>query len=161
MDAQDPYAQGRVRRARPDESDFLTDLVFRSKAHWGYLPDYMETWRGDMLVTPEKIAAEDVYVYERGGVVMGYVALCHLDDETLELDDLFVAPEGIGHGIGRVLWEQAVAVGRRLGCRWMVWDADPFAEPFYRHMGAHSVGFAQSAYYPERILPKMVYALAG
>ncbi|MCK6581214.1 MAG: GNAT family N-acetyltransferase [Anaerolineae bacterium] len=159
MDAQDPYSRGGLRRARLDESALLTDLVFRSKAYWGYLPEYLETWREEMRVTPEKIAEEQVYVYEQGGRVIGYLALRPLDPETMELDDLFVAPEGIGQGVGRRLWDQAVALGRSEGFRRMIWDADPFAEPFYRHMGAQTVGFKSSTYFPERLLPRMVYDL--
>lgn len=148
-----------IRRARLDESALLSDLLFRSKAHWGYLPEFLDTWRSQLVLSPEKIASGHVYVAEEDGQVLGYLALNALEGEMIELDDLFVSPEAMSNGVGRRLWDQAVKVGRDLGYCCMEWDADPFAEPFYRHMGAYAVGFTKSTYFAERILPRMAFDL--
>jgi hypothetical protein len=41
-----------IRRAQVDEAGLLSDLAFRSKAHWGYPPDWLELWRPELTVTP-------------------------------------------------------------------------------------------------------------
>lgn len=144
-----------IRPARIEEWQLLTDICFRAKAYWGYPSEYMELWRDLMIVTPERINHDHYFVAEEAGLVLGYVALRRIDEERVELDDLFIAPEAIGRGIGRKLWAHGLCVAREFGFRLMEWDADPFAEPFYRHMGAEGIGFTQSALLSERILPRM------
>ena len=31
-----------IREARPDEAELLSELAFRSKAHWGYDAEFLE-----------------------------------------------------------------------------------------------------------------------
>ncbi len=64
------------------------------------------------------------------------------DPPEMELSRLMVEPDRVGVGIGRALWEHAVATARSLGAILITLDADPNAEPFYRRMGAVTVGVA-------------------
>ena len=56
------------------------------------------------------------------------------------LDDLFVAPEAMGLGLGRLLLTRLRGHALAAGHRQLTLDADPFAAGFYRRQGARLVG---------------------
>ena len=68
-------------------------------------------------------------------------------------------PDAIGRGHGRRLWCHAVALARALGAWRMRIESDPFAEPFYRAMGAERIGEAASDAIPGRLIPLLVLAV--
>ena len=53
---------------------------------------------------------------------------------------MMIEPSAIGTGCGRLLWDHAVSTAQALGISVITLDADPNAEPFYRRMGAETVG---------------------
>ncbi|MFY9235224.1 MAG: GNAT family N-acetyltransferase [Fimbriimonadaceae bacterium] len=59
---------------------------------------------------------------------------------TVELSRMMIEPSAIGTGCGRLLWDHAVSTAQALGISVITLDADPNAEPFYRRMGAETVG---------------------
>jgi hypothetical protein len=65
----------RIRPARVDEAPALTALCRRSKAVWGYDAAFMALAGPALRVTPEAIAAGDVWVAEEDGTRAGVVAL--------------------------------------------------------------------------------------
>ncbi|MEU0156252.1 GNAT family N-acetyltransferase [Micromonospora fulviviridis] len=71
---------------------------------------------------------------------------------------LFVDPPAIGTGAGRLLFEHAVATALAAGARTLWIEADPGAEPFYRHVGAVRAGTAVSPS-TGRELPRLRYDL--
>ncbi|MFD5321811.1 GNAT family N-acetyltransferase [Streptomyces sp. NPDC127098] len=146
-----------LRRAEPHEADALTALTHRSKAHWGYPRDVLDRWRDLLTITAGTIRADHVVVAERAGVLLGYYRL-HGAAPDGELADLFLDPPVIGTGLGRTLWEHAVATARERGFRTLTWESDPNAEPFYRHLGAERIGGREVA--PGRVLPIMRTVLA-
>lgn len=127
----------RLRPARPDECELLSDLALASKGHWGYHPEFLAACRAELTVTPEQRAT----VAERDGRVVGFATLAGGPPEV-ELAMPFVAPDAIGTGVGRALWAHAVQAATRLGAERVTIDADPHAEAFYRAMGAVRVGGA-------------------
>ena len=149
-----------IRRARPEEASALSALALRSKAHWGYDAAFLEACRADLTLSVHDVATSLVYVLEAERGVAGFYRLRGRGDGA-ELADLFVAPEAIGQGQGRRLWQHAVATARRLGYRRLVLQSDPHAEGFYRTMGAERVGESPSMVFPGRRLPLMRYRLAG
>ncbi len=66
------------------------------------------------------------------------------ESPRLELRRLFVSPDVIGRGIGKVLVQDALSVAKSRGRRSLVIESDPFAESFYEHLGAELVGASQS-----------------
>ena len=80
-------------------------------------------------------------------------------DGIAELDACFVEPSAIGSGVGRALWEKAEALARAGGAVEIGLDSDPFAEGFYKAMGAVRVGEAPSGSIPGRVLPRMIKTL--
>jgi GNAT superfamily N-acetyltransferase len=156
----DVTARVNVRAARVDEADALTELTLRSKAHWGYDAEFMRDARGDLTVTPEYINANTVFVAEIGGVVAAFYSL-KADGSELELHNLFVEPQFIGKGLGKLLWHHAAREARRLDFTRMLVVSEPFAEGFYLSMGAVRIGAFESPIREGRWLPMLEYALDG
>jgi hypothetical protein len=69
----------------------------------------------------------------------------------------------MGHGLGRQLFEHAVARLRALAPGAVLGiEADPNAEAFYRHMGARRVGEVTRDWQGvRRVLPYLEFAAAG
>lgn len=100
-----------LRPARPSESAALSDLALRSKAHWGYDAAFLEAWRAELTITPERIEAEQMTVAQERGALVGMISLA-AEGADGEIEDFFVSPEAIGRGIGRRLLEHALAQAR-------------------------------------------------
>lgn len=144
-----------IRRVTPAEAGAITDLGFRSKAYWGYSPEFMEACREDMTITPEFIASHPVFALEEQGRIMGFYGLLPRTVDLVVLDFLYVDPDAIGRGYGRQLWAHLTETARSLGFRRMEISADPNAEPFYVAMGARRIGETPSTAIPGRMLPLM------
>jgi GNAT superfamily N-acetyltransferase len=148
-----------VRRARPDEARVLSELALRSKAHWGYDRPFLHACGGELTLTPGFIERAEVYAVERGGCVIGFFSLarCYSD---VELRHFFVDPPLIGSGLGRMMWEHAIARAARLGYERLIIQSDPNAEGFYRKLGAERIGEVPSGARPGRMLPLLLFRLS-
>jgi GNAT superfamily N-acetyltransferase len=151
-------ARVNVRAAREDEAAALTELTVRSKAHWGYDADFMRDAREDLTVTPEYVGANTVFVAEVGDSVAAFYSL-KAEGGEVELHNLFVEPQFIGKGLGKLLWHHAAGEARRLGFTRMLIVSEPFAEGFYLALGAVRIGTFPSPIREGRWLPLMKYAL--
>jgi GNAT superfamily N-acetyltransferase len=129
-----------IRPARPGEHIALTELAIRSvQQRWDYPDDFM-AWEPEAItVVPEHITDAITNVLEDDGGVVGFYVL-RGDPPTMELSRLMIEPGRIGSGYGRLLWSHAVDTARRRGVTVITLDSDPNAEPFYRHMGAVTIG---------------------
>jgi GNAT superfamily N-acetyltransferase len=148
-----------IRPARPDEAEALTALARRSKAHWPYDEAMMAVFRRTIAISAGEIAEHLCLVHETGGVVDG-VGLLIRGGAEAELDHLWVDPPAIGTGVGRRLLRALLAAAREHGAGRVVLNADPYAEPFYRRMGAVRIGDHPVAEIPGRVLPRMAFDLA-
>jgi GNAT superfamily N-acetyltransferase len=140
----------------------LTAIAHAAKRHWGYPESWIAAWGEALTITPAFVAARPVFVAEDGGgAVRGFHALAPAgDDWTLE--HLWVLPDCIGTGVGRLLFEHAAATARAGGAAALAIEADPHAEGFYRHMGARRVGEVPAAMDDRpRILPLLRLDLRG
>ncbi|MER5354609.1 GNAT family N-acetyltransferase [Kitasatospora sp. NPDC002551] len=139
-----------LRTAEPGEAGVLTALTRRSKGYWGYPRAMLDRMAEVLSISSAAIRDGHVVVAERGGAVVGYYRLTG-EPPHGELADLFLDPEVIGTGLGRTLWEHAVAAARGAGFRTLTLESDPHAEGFYRRMGAVRVAEREVA--PGRSLP--------
>ena len=69
-----------------------------------------------------------------GGAVVGF-ATSRIIDGLAELEDLFVDPEWMRHGIGTALVVDIAARLHDLGVEWLEVTANPHALAFYEHLG--------------------------
>ena len=146
-----------IRPARADDAASLSELAFRSKAHWGYSSEFMEACRAELTITPQSPGKAAVAEFD--GRLAGFYALGPYDERCVELADLFVEPGYIGSGVGRALLDHAKAAARESGHTAMRIEADPHAEPFYCHAGAQRIGVAPSGSIPGRSLPLLELVL--
>lgn len=150
----------RLRRARPEEAEAITALTLRSKRHWGYSEDFMALATPQLTMSPAdlEVATDHVEVLEVGGQLAAFFRL-RRQEQLAFLEDLFVDPPHMGKGYGRRLFLRAAEVARGWGVRVMQFESDPFAEPFYRRLGAERVGLSPSPLMAGRTLPLLRYTL--
>lgn len=147
-----------IRPARADEAEELTDLSLRSKALWGYDAGFLARCRAAMAVKAGNIDLRPHYVAEMDGRIVGFYGF-EPEEEGVGLDYLFVEPTLIHRGIGRALWDHAVATARGLGHPALIVVGDPHAEGFYLKMGARRIGSRASDLDCGRQLPLLRFAL--
>lgn len=144
-----------IRRATPDEADTLTSIAHAAKRHWNYPPRWIEQWSHDLTITPGFIANNEVYVAVVDGDVAGCCALV-VSDSPAELEHMWIDPQRMGQGVGRLLFEYTTQRARQLGLAELELSADPNAEGFYERMGAKRIGEIQADMDGQpRVLPRM------
>ncbi|MGZ3790238.1 MAG: GNAT family N-acetyltransferase [Bacteriovorax sp.] len=147
-----------IRRAKKNEAELLSQIALISKAHWPYPKDYLDKCKEALHISEKYIEEWPVYLAEYESKVVGFFALKIIKDEP-RLDNLWVLPEFIGHGIGKRLFKRAVAEARRLGWSSFRLAADPYAIGFYEKMGAVQIGTVQSRIKPDLFLPHMEFQI--
>jgi GNAT superfamily N-acetyltransferase len=80
----------------------------------------------------------ETFVAELDGRPVGWASFGRQDGGWW-LDDLWVLPEFMGHGVGTALFELAVSRGRDEGFTALEWETDANAIGFYERMGARHV----------------------
>jgi GNAT superfamily N-acetyltransferase len=151
----------------------LSRLAFRAKAYWGYPREWLEAWRDELTISPDHVAAHDVFVAVTtgrlagakagadGGRISGFYALV-CDAPDAELEHLWIEPDDIGSGVGRLLFEHSLARARSRRCHRVRIVSDPNAEAFYRHMGAAWIGVHHTSVLGHpRELPVLEVILGG
>jgi GNAT superfamily N-acetyltransferase len=129
----------KIRKASSDEASRLTAIAHDAKRHWGYPEHWIKHWQDDLTISPEFVVANQVYVAEREGELLGFYALT-VREHKAELDHLWVAPAHIGTGVGKELFIHAMQRAARENISEVEIASDPNAEGFYRKMGAHRIG---------------------
>ena len=144
-----------IREARPDEAGALSELALRSKAHWGYSREFLDSCRSELSVDPDRIGSPDYqcFVAVDESVVLGFYIVTKASEDTYELEALFVEPHRIGTGVGRSLLQRAVRSLSRQGAARLVIQGDPHANEFYIAAGARKIGSKESGSIPGRYLP--------
>lgn len=143
-----------LRRARPDEAGVLSAVAQASKAHWGYDEAFLESVREELTFRADDVESGHVVVAVLDGEVAGFYSLDGAPPHG-ELGNLWLRPDRIGTGLGRVLWEHALAEADAAGFEHLDIDADPYAEGFYLRMGAEKIGETPSGAIPGRVLPRL------
>jgi GNAT superfamily N-acetyltransferase len=144
----------KLRDVRPNELPSFSELCLRSKAVWGYDDAFMTACRTELTLRPDELQSTHLQVAERETAVAG-LAQVKVTDVDADLLKLFVEPALLRSGVGRLLFEWAIATARALGAIRMIIEADPGATPFYERMGARHAGFARSQSIAGRMLPRM------
>ena len=148
-----------LRRARLDEADALSDLIFRAKAAIGYDDAFMEAVRQDMLVTREDMEGRELWVAEHE-TVLGCGSLALLPDGASgEIKTMFVEPGVKRGGIGTLLLLHLFARAQSHGLSRLELEAEPTAVPFYEKHGFSVFGDKPSTIIEGRSLPLMERAL--
>jgi predicted N-acetyltransferase YhbS len=153
-----PYS---VRDATTDEQRELTRLCVRATMQAGYDQAFIDRAIPGLTVTLPLITAGCVRVAEhKPGEVVGVVIVSTTMLQGIALlHGLYVDPPFWRRGVGRVLFEAAIARTKALKAGVLVIYAEPSAEGFYKRMGATRVGEGTFYFSPEIVLPQLLYIL--
>ena len=126
-------------RAQPEHAARLTEIAVAAKSYWGYPEHWIRQWRAQLTITPDYVRDHEVYAIANGDMLVGFYALKG-EGSRLRLDHLWVQPEYIGTGVGRILFTHALQRAAARSAEEIEIHADPHAAGFYRHMGAQQIG---------------------
>jgi GNAT superfamily N-acetyltransferase len=151
---------GTIRRARADEAALLTALTLRAVGYWGYDAAFMAWCREGVRVRPEYLRDGLPSVLDEAGSISGF-SILRREAPEIDLHFLMVEPRLIGTGRGKLLFRHAAETARGRGATVLTIDSDPYAEPFYRAMGAVTIGLLprHPAHLPDWRLRAMRLAL--
>ena len=127
-----------IRDARPDEALALEALQRRASDVW-------EEYRAQLAAHPDAItpphqAIADGRVrvaFDAAGRRLGFSTVLPVHERRCELDDLFVEPEWMRQGVGRVLVDDLATRAHIAGASHVDVIANPNALGFYTRLGFH------------------------
>src|ERR1700716_3832485 len=108
-----------LRDARKGELPSLGELCLRSKAVWGYDDAFMTACRTELTLRPDELQSTYLQVAVCDSTVVG-LAQVKVTDTDADLLKLFVEPALLRSGVGRLLFEWAMARARGLGAVRMI-----------------------------------------
>jgi GNAT superfamily N-acetyltransferase len=138
-----------VRRAREQNLAGINRVIAASKSHWDYPAAYLEAAL-PLLMIDEAYLAEHLCfeVVDESSTVVGFFAVAEKGGEPL-LDHLWVRPDRLGQGIGRLACEHVFSLARRRGWAALLVLPDPPAEGFYRKVGFEDTGLRVKSRVPD------------
>ena len=124
-----------IRAARAEDAATLTRIALAAKRHGGYAETDLERWREELTIPPSLLQTQPAWVWDESGRILGFLALLR-EGRHCELAHLWVLPEAMRRGIGRVLLKRALEYASEHHIHALTIDADPQAEAFYVRCGA-------------------------
>ncbi len=124
-----------IERAQENDHTILSKITYLGKAFWGYDKELLDKWKDDLTITPEYISLNETFKLISDGQIIGYYSFLKLENNIVKLDFLFILPEYIGSGIGKLLMTDFIDKAKSLNIEKIILDADPNAEKFYSKFG--------------------------
>lgn len=143
-----------IEKAIPEDHEILTQITKKSKAYWGYSNEQIETWSPFLTVTEEYIQTNSVFNLMVDNKIVGYYSFFHESGNTIKLDNLFVLPEYIGKGCGKVLMNDFLNRLKDIHAQKVVLNSEPNAEKFYSKLGFIKIGQIETSI-KDRYMPIM------
>lgn len=141
-------------KANPDDHKVLTEITKKSKAYWGYSNEQMEEWSGLLTIKEEYIKNNEVYKLVVHNLTVAYYSYFSINENTVKLDNLFVLPDEIGKGCGKLLMNDFLNKIKKSKLKTIILDADPNAQKFYESFGFIKIGQIETSI-KNRFLPIM------
>jgi ribosomal protein S18 acetylase RimI-like enzyme len=144
-----------IRRVLPEEAITLSEIALAAKRHWGYPKQWMETWKPQLSFSPVYFEENESWAAELNNAPIAFYTLLEKDGNAW-IENLWVAPEFIGKGIGKRLFLHTLELCHGRGYKNVQLEADPNAVGFYEKMGMKKIGERVSEVEGQpRILPIM------
>jgi len=143
-----------IEKANSGDADVLTDITKESKAYWGYSNEQIKIWSELLTITKAYIEANHVYKLVIDSKVIGYYSFFYEDERAIRLDNLFILPEYIGTGLGKMLMEDFLIRIKSTIVTKILLHADPNAGDFYAKFGFTKIGQIETSI-KDRYLPVM------
>lgn len=144
----------KIDKALKRDAQALTELTIRSKSHWDYSSEQIENWRDDLEVSETYILEKQVYKLTINKVLIGYFSYFELNDGEVKLENLFIEPQFIGKGFGKILMIDFFEKLENTKYKRVVLEADPNVEKFYSRFGFEVFGQLETSI-KNRYLPMM------
>jgi GNAT superfamily N-acetyltransferase len=144
----------KLEKANSSDNEVLTAITKKSKAYWGYSEEQIRIWSELLTITPTYIETKSVYKLVVDAKTVGYYSFFYEDEDTMKLDNLFILPEYIGKGFGRILMDDFLVLVKRTDVNKITLDSEPNAEMFYAKLGFVKVGEIETSI-KNRCLPIM------
>ena len=139
-----------IRKAHKSEEPQLSKIAYSAKKHWGYPEQWMALWADGLVITPEFIANNNVWVATESKQIVGFAAIC-IKDSMAELEHLWVEPNHMRKGIGEKLFKNVLDYCGLKCIGKLRMESDPNARAFYEKMGAKFVGYIDSIPKPRKL----------
>lgn len=127
-------------KSNPNDYKILTEITKKSKAYWGYSSEQMDKWADLLTITKSYIEANDVFKLLIDCKIVGYYSNYNLEENIVKLDNLFVLPEFIGYGFGKLLINDFFNRLKNMVINKIVLNAEPNTEKFYEKFGFVKIG---------------------
>lgn len=79
-----------IERAAAADHSVLTQISFESKAFWGYSTAQLQTWKKDLIITPEYIAQNHLFKMVLNSHIIGFYSFIRISNDHIILEHLFV-----------------------------------------------------------------------
>jgi len=143
-----------ITKANTHDYRVLTDITKKSKAYWGYSDEQMRKWSDLLTITEEYIQNNEVYKLIINQSIVAYYSYFEIEKNSVRLDNLFVSPENIGKGYGKLLMNDFILKIKKSEAQRIILDADPNAQKFYESFGFVKIGEIETSI-KDRFLPIM------
>ncbi len=143
-----------ITKANTHDYRVLTDITKKSKAYWGYSDEQMRKWSDLLTITEEYIQNNEVYKLIINQSIVAYYSYFEIEKDSVRLDNLFVSPENIGKGYGKLLMNDFILKIKKSEAKRIILDADPNAQKFYESFRFVKIGEIETSI-KDRFLPIM------
>jgi ribosomal protein S18 acetylase RimI-like enzyme len=144
-----------IERAISEDHLVLTEITMKAKAYWQYSEEQLAQWADVLTVSKEYISEKETYkLLIENNIIAGYYSYFIQDEQVVSLDNLFIMPDYIGKGYGKLLMHDFFERISHTGLGKVVLDSEPHAVRFYEKLGFRIVGQFESSI-RGRFLPVM------
>jgi GNAT superfamily N-acetyltransferase len=91
-----------VKKAIPRDHVKLTTIMRKSKSFWNYDQQQLDNWQAELTITPQFLLKNQVFKLLDKDKILALFAYS-IQNQIIKLESLFVLPEYIGKGIGKLL----------------------------------------------------------
>jgi GNAT superfamily N-acetyltransferase len=136
----------KIRKAKPQEHEILTEISFAAKRYWDYPQEYFDVWKDELTISEDYIKNNIVFAAEADATLAAYYSVVEVKQDFMAgrtkvekgfwLEHMFVLPKFIGGGIGGALYAHMKDFCNDNGIAELRIFADPNAKGFYEKMGA-------------------------
>ncbi len=137
-----------------EDNELLTEITKKSKDYWGYSNEQMEVWSEVLTITKNYIETNHVYKLLVDNLTVGYYSYLHLNESEIKLDNLYILPNYIGRGYGKLLMNNFLHRIKDDVPKMIILESEPNAEKFYQGFGFIKVGQIETSI-KDRYLPIM------
>lgn len=137
-----------------EDNEILTEITMKSKAYWGYSDEQMRNWSELLTITKNYIETNNVFKLIIDNLTVGYYSYSYLNEEEVKLDNLFILPNYIGIGLGKLLMNDFLNRIKNTGRKKIIIDSEPNVEKFYELYGFIKIGQIETTI-KNRYLPIM------